>query len=128
MAYATCNDVEAGWRTLTAEEQGRVTTLLDRAAVMLSALVDIDDEDEQQAAVLKVVSCNMVTRAMVTASSAAFGVDQQSATMGPFAQSVHFANPNGDMYLTKTERKMLGIGSGRGRVLTPQYGTDDEDE
>jgi hypothetical protein len=59
---------------------------------------------------------------MVASASSAFGVDELQATMGPFGQTAHFANPNGDMYLTKLDKKLLGIGGGKGRILYPSYG------
>lgn len=124
MAFATFEDVEARWRTLTAEEQTRATVLLDDAAVVLSGLVTVDDDSDEQKAALKVVSCNMVIRSMVASSASAYGVDQLSATMGPFGQTAHFSNPNGDMYLTKAEKKLLGICGGKGRVLYPSVGGD----
>lgn len=122
MAFATYEDLEARWRPLTADEQSMATTLLDDAAVMLSGLVDVDDEDEHQADCLKIVSCSMVKRSMMANASSVFGVDELSATMGPIGQTAHFSNPNGDMYLTKREKNMLGIGGGNGRVLHPSYG------
>lgn len=122
MAFATYEDVEGRWRTLTADEQARATTLLDDAATILTSMVVVDVEDAQQAEALRLVSCNMVIRSMVASASSAFGVDELQATMGPFGQTAHFANPNGDMYLTKLDKKLLGIGGGKGRILHPAYG------
>lgn len=122
MAFATYEDVEGRWRTLTADEQARATTLLEDAATILSGMVTVDEADTQQAAALKLVSCNMVIRSMVASASSAFGVDELQATMGPFGQTAHFANPNGDMYLTKLDKGLLGIGGGKGRILHPAYG------
>ena len=123
MAYATVTDLEERWRELTAQEQELAATLLDDASAMIDALVTVDAES--QAAILKVVTCDMVKRAMVAASAQTFGVEQMQATMGPFAQNVHFANPSGDLYLTKMEKRMLGIsGKGKGRILYPAIGGD----
>ncbi len=122
MAFATYEDVEGRWRTLTADEQVRATTLLEDASTILSGMVDVDEGDAQQAAALKLVSCNMVIRSMVAGASDAFGVEELQATMGPFSQTAQFSNPNGDLYLTKLERKLLGIGGGKGRILYPSYG------
>lgn len=127
MAFATYEDVEGRWRTLTADEQAKVTTLLEDAATVLIGLVTVDESDEKQADALKLVSCNMVIRSMVASASSAFGVDELSATMGPFGQTAHFSNPNGDMYLTKLEKKLLHIGSGKGRILHPAYGVVADD-
>lgn len=110
MAYATYTDIEARWRPLGPDERERATTLLDDAAAMLSSLVDVDPQDETQAYLLKFVSCSMVIRSMVAAASDAFGITQMQATMGPFAQTAHYANPTGDLYLTGQERGLLGIG------------------
>lgn len=41
------------------------------------------------------------------------GVSSMSTTDGPFTQQFSYANPQGDLYLTKTERKSLGVGVGR---------------
>lgn len=126
MAYATVEDIEARWRMLTADEQSLAQTLLDDASVMLARLVTIDESDEQQATLLKQVSCSMVIRSMVSSASSAYGIEQVQSTMGPFAQNVRFANPNADLYLTKMEKQLLGIvgGSGKGRILYPSIGGD----
>lgn len=125
MAFATYEDVEGRWRTLTADEQTRATSLLDDAAVILSGMVTLEEGNREQAAALRLVSCNMVIRSMVASESGAFGVDELQATMGPFGQTAHFANPHGDMYLTKLDKKLLGIGGGKGRILHPAYGAGD---
>jgi len=112
MAYATVDDLEARWHALEGDEADRAEVLLEDAAAMLDALVEVDPEDEKQANLLKIVSCSMVTRAMLSAESDAYGVSQLDYGMGPFSQAAHFANPNGDLYLTAQEKRLLGIGSG----------------
>lgn len=124
MAFATYEDVEARWRTLTAEEQARAEVLLEDASNMLIGMVTIDISDQQQAKNLKQVCANMVIRSMVASASETYGVDELHATMGPFGQTAKFANPNGDLYVTKQERKLLGIRGGRGRILRPAIGGD----
>lgn len=108
MAFATIEDLQAGWRTLTSTEQLRATTLLGRASDMLSAMVDVTNGDQSQAALLKGVCCSMVQRAMT--STNLFGVSQTAQTAGPYSESMTFANPSGDMYLTSTEKRLLGVG------------------
>lgn len=128
MSFAKTHDIEKRWRKLTADEAERAETLLEDATNMLSALVEVDEGDEDQAAILKQVCCHMVMRSMVAGSSDAFGVSELQATMGPFGQTAHFSNPNGDMYLTKLEKKLLGIGGSRGRILHPGYGVVRNDQ
>ena len=111
MAYATVEDLEARWHALEGDDAARAETLLGDAAAMLDALVEVDPEDGQQANLLKIVSCSMVIRAMLSAESDVYGVSQLDYGMGPFSQAAHFANPNGDLYLTAQERRMLGIGA-----------------
>lgn len=109
MAYATVQDLEARWRDLDSDEEAKAATLLDDASAMLAALVCVDATDAQQAALLKIVSCSMVMRSMMASEGDAYGVSQLDYGMGPFSQAAHFANPNGDMYLTAQEKRLLGI-------------------
>ena len=109
VVFATYQDVEARWRDLDADEQARCTPHLGDAAAKILAEVDFREGDEEQARILKFVSCSMVIRSMVASSSDAFGVGELQATMGPFNQRVNFTNPYGDLYFTGQERRMLGI-------------------
>lgn len=127
MAYADVSDLEVRWRTLTTDEQARAEALLDDASAMLDAYVTVDETDEQQAKLLKIVTCNMVERAMSTGGDL-YGVTQQSMTAVGFTQQFSYANPTGDLYISKAEKRMLGIsGTGKGRTL--MYGmVGDENE
>ena len=119
MAYATYEDVEARWRPLSSDEQSRATVLLGDAASILDSLVKVDEDDDAQAELLKVVSCDMVIRAMAAAADT-FGVTQSSMTAGPYTQSWSYANPSGDLYLTKLEKRLLGIASGYIGSIEPE--------
>lgn len=124
MAYADVSDLEVRWRTLTDDEQARAEALLDDASAMLDAYVTVDETDEQQMKLLKIVVCNMVERAMSTGGDI-FGVTQQSMTAGPYAQTFNYANPTGDLYITKSEKRLLGIsGAGKGRTIMYQMAGD----
>lgn len=108
MAYATYTDLEAIWRPLSADEQEQATALLDYAAVIIDAYATVDATDEEQLTRAKYVSCSMVRRAMMASESDMIGISQASATMGPFNQQATYQNPTGDLYLTGTEKGMLG--------------------
>lgn len=126
MAYADVSDLEVRWRTLTTDEQERAEALLDDASAMLDAYVTVDETDEKQMQLLKIVTCNMVERAMSTGGDI-FGVTQQSMTAGPYAQTFSYANPTGDLYITKAEKRLLGIsGTGKGRTI--MYGMVGDDD
>lgn len=111
--YATVNDIEVRWRTLSADEQTKAAALIsDATAIIDSLAVDTSECEEDWDELAKVVTCNMVIRAMAAGQSDSYGLSQSSMTAGPYTQSWSYANPSGDMYLTKLEKRMLGITSG----------------
>ena len=125
MAYATIEDLEARYGELTGEMQGRASVLLDDAAVLIDSAATIDTEARESAAL--VVSCAMVNRALQAAESDAYGISQASMTAGSYSQSMSFANPSGDLYLTGTEKSMLGIGMGYIGSIRPRIGGEADD-
>ena len=127
MAFADVSDIESRWRELSTDEEARATTLIDDASAMLSALVAVDETDEEQAELLKMVCCNMVIRAMSASEYDAFGASQMSMTAGPYTQQFTYANPSGDMYLTKMEKRLLGVTSSYIRSIRPMMRGDHDD-
>lgn len=127
MAYADVSDIEARWRELTADEQARAEVLIDDASAMLASMVAVDDSDEQQAALLKTVCCSMVIRSMSATAADTFGASNMSMTAGSYTQSWTYSNPSGDMYLTKLEKKLLGIAAGYIGTIEPRIGGDGDD-
>lgn len=122
MVYATSDDLEARWRTLTADEKAKADVLLEDAAVRLDAECPPADPPTDADA-RKIVSCEMVKRAM--ANPAGVGVTQMGTTTGPFSDQFTFANPTGDMYLTKADRKLLACG-GQVAFTVPLTGYPEE--
>ena len=100
MAYATVKDLETRWRSLTPSEAERAQALLDDAAVMLGRY-EGDNLD-----MLKVVSCNMVKRAMET-NGDAFGIDGQVTPSMGWGESL----PAGELYIKPSEKRMLSGGT-----------------
>lgn len=96
MAYATVEDLEMRWRMLAPSERTRAAVLLDDAAVLL------DGYDEAEFEVLRIVSCNMVRRAMETDGDA-FGVDGQLAQSDMWAPDL----PTGELKLLQRDVRML---------------------
>ena len=109
-AFATLEEYEARYGAVDADKESMVDGALEDAGLMLRRAVAVDESDEMQAAALKSVSMSMVKRAMATSDSGVFGATQADAQMGPFQQSLHYANPSGDLYITAAERELLGIG------------------
>lgn len=110
MAYATVSDLEARWRPLSVAEKQRAGVLLEDAAVILDAFVDICPGDGCRMKALRQVSCSMVQRAMTAAENGLVGISQQTISADIYSQSMTTANPSGDLYLTSMEKRLLGIG------------------
>ena len=112
MAYATYQDVQARMtRALSESEQAICTNLLDDAAVMIdwfnaSATADIK----------KVVSVRMVMRAMGDGETGVpVGATQGSMSGLGYAQSWTISGgSNGEVYLCKLVKQMLGEGNSIG--------------
>lgn len=121
-AFADVSDLEARWRALTGDERARAEVLLDDAAAVIEADgVDVSRPGAARARLLAMVSCDMVRRAML-ASPERPAATQGSVTVGPFSESFTYANPTGDLYLTRAERRRLGAGGGRVGSIPPGYG------
>jgi len=127
-AFAEVSDLEARWRTLSATERSRATVLLDDAsAIIRTEAKGIDariDSGDLDAGVPKAIVCAMVKAAM---SNDLEGVTQQSETKGPFTESFTFANPSGDLYLTKAQKRLLGISQQRAGSIYMLVTADDFD-
>ena len=126
MAFADVHDIEARIGVLSAADEERAATLLDDAAAILSALVSVDPDDDEQAELLKTISCNMVIRSM-SAPADTFGVQSASMTAGAYSQTWQYANPSGDMYLTKLEKRLLGISSSYIGTIRPMMAGEHDD-
>ena len=112
MAYAEITDVEAGFRTLPEDERERCSALLKEAAV----IIDSYNPDAGQEA-KKLVSCRMVRRQLGEPDSAEgvsfpMGSTQGTASALGYSQSWTMGGgSSGELYLSKLEKKLLGVGS-----------------
>ena len=86
MAYATVGELESRWRPLAASEAERASVLLEDAAVILSEYGGAGSD------VLRIVSCNMVRRAMTT-NGDAFGLDGQTFPSDGWASDLPSGEP-----------------------------------
>lgn len=112
MAFATVDDLESRWKPLTEDQQEVAEALLDDASAIVSTMVDVNPDDAEQAALLKYVVCAMVKRAMAPIDGGTAGITQGSMTADIYTQSWTFSNPSGDLYVSATEKRALGVGSG----------------
>lgn len=112
MSYATPADLAARWRPLTPDEQTKATVLLEDASVMIDGRCPPPPIGGPLIADLparKIVSCRMVKRAMLAAADAP-SVDSSSMAAGPFSQTLHYVTPSADLYLSKEDLRLLGVG------------------
>lgn len=110
-AFATVDQLEARWRPLSDAEKTRGGELLLDASQMI---LDEDtrgvlDDLTAPTQTLVSVACSMVIRAMAAGIDAGPPVTQYSYGSGPVNESRTYANPTGDLYLTKSERRRLGF-------------------
>lgn len=109
MAYATVEDLQSRMtRDLTPDEQAVASVMLDDAAVMIDATAPNAAFDAK-----KIVSCRMVMRALGDGESNGFPIGATQGSMGGlgYTQSWTISNgANGEMYINRSERKLLGIG------------------
>lgn len=119
MALTNLFDLEARWRTLDADEAKRAVVLMgDAEALMASYGADLITLDGTLRAL---VVTAMVKRAMATPSDQAAVISEQM-TAGPYSTMLSFANPQGDLYLTANEKRILGVSRQRIASLHPDMG------
>lgn len=105
-AFAQVSDLEDRWHTLTEAEKTKANALLSDATQLIKDMVP--KWADIATATLKAIVCAMVKRAMLNDDG---GITTQSQTTGPFSESFTYANPSGDLYLTKSEKQRLRGGS-----------------
>lgn len=112
MTYADADVVESGFRTLSAEERLRCEALLAEAAVIVDAYNPDAGADAK-----RLVSCRMVRRQLGDSDaeggvSFPMGSTQGTASALGYSQSWTMSGgSSGELYLSKLEKKLLGVGS-----------------
>lgn len=113
MRYATVEDVEAGFRMLEDSEKTLCEALLDEAGIVIDAYKQDASEEHK-----RLVSCRMVRRQLDAGSGAAqnavtfpMGASQGSASALGYSQTWTMSGGSvGELYLSKLEKKLLGVG------------------
>ena len=128
--FATITDLQSRWRALSDIEKTRAETLLMDASVVIATMcaqssITIDTTDELQSMTLEAITCEMVKRAMLSPIDQA-PMSNYSQTAGSYSESGTFVNPTGDLYLTSSEKKRLGIGKQHMFSIRPTGGVLNE--
>ena len=103
MVYATVEEVEAGFRTLSDDEKTLCSALLAEAGIVIDAYSQDAPFERKQ-----LVSCRMVRRQLDA------GPGGQGAAMYPMGAQQSWTVSGGsvgELYLSKLEKKLLGVGS-----------------
>lgn len=107
--FATFEDVQARWRTLSSDEETVANTLAADASDMIrTRWADVDariTSGALDADSVKRVVANMVKRAMIVGDSV--GLESRSQTAGPFGVSDKYANPNANLYFTADDLRLF---------------------
>lgn len=107
MSYATFEDVRKRCRrTLSEAERTLCETLLEDAAVIVDSYNNKASDD-----VKKVVSCNMIIRAVGDGESAQVPIGSTQGTVSALGYSQTWtmgSGSTGELYLSKLDKKMLG--------------------
>lgn len=110
MAYATVEDVQSRMkRDLSVDEQAICSNLLDDVAVLIDSYNAAAFAD-----VKKIVSCNAVIRALGTGDTdIPIGATQGSMSALGYSQSwtVGSGGAVAELYISKTDKRLLGVGN-----------------
>lgn len=111
MAYATVADVQRRMtRTMSDAEQSVCATLLDDVGLLIDSIADSADNDAKN-----VVSCRSVIRALGDGNDIGvpLGATQGSMSALGYSQSwaIGSGGGAGELYLSKVEKRMLGLGN-----------------
>lgn len=123
MAYATIEDITSRIsRTLSNDEINVAENMLEDAAVIVDAYNVNAAADAK-----KVVSCRMIIRALGDgAASIPIGASQASESGLGYSQSwTYGSGSSGELYLSKIEKKLLGVGDKIGAYSPIQELTND---
>lgn len=131
-AFATVEDYELRQGPLDGGDLARCGALLDDAsASMRSRFRAFHGRDYEPRASAefddnaKAVCVAVVARSMCV-PDALSGVAQYSQTAGPYSASATYSNPSGDLYLTKSDLRALGLAGTRLRSIGAMTAADRE--
>lgn len=106
--FATLEEFKARWPDFPAGADAHATILLEDASQFI--LDTVPAAANAAAATRRRIVCDVVRRSMMASSADTAGLETFQSGGGPFQFGGKVANPNGDFYLTKQERKALGDG------------------
>ena len=125
--YATREQYEARYGRFD-DPDALAACLAEATQIVDSALVEagmsVDWGDAELPGKLATVCLRMANRSLEQAdASIPFGATQVNMTGGSYSRGFSFGgNPYGDVYLSSSDMRLLGIGAGRSAVVSPYGG------
>lgn len=132
LTWATFADLSLRSPDLTPSDEPRATAYLEDATALIDSELDLagitleEQPSDSYLARLRAVCCRVCLRALAGSMD---GVKGYSLGADVFKESWEYSNPSGDLYLTETDRKELGITSGGIEQFFPysrQWGVSDD--
>ncbi len=113
--FASTDDLERRWHTLTDEERQRAVVHLADVTEYIKARSPIWQKlQTERPRLLTKVTCDIVRRIMqADPLDIPGGVTQMNQTVGSFSEQYSFGAPTGDLWLRDDEKKLLGINAQR---------------
>lgn len=105
--FATVEDLKERWQGFPAGGETTAQTLLEDASQFIIDQVPAAETASPRTRLM--VTCAVVRRAMQVEDKAD-GYESHTLGTGPFQFTGKLANPHGDFYLTRQEKKSLGDG------------------
>lgn len=124
--FATLGDLRLHWSELPAEREADAEQKLAEASIILRALYSGIDakiaSGQVDSDVVKLIVCRMVKRSLLAAINDVEGVATRNETAGGVSMGISFSNPNGNLYLTKDDKNLLGGGRrGKAFMIVPGF-------
>ena len=126
-SFATVTELEASWKSLTADEESRAEALLLQASNYLRQIAynngkDLDDNINGDPsgvyeANVKMVVMSAVQRSLASPVDMMPDASQWSQSATPYSESMSFSgNVSSTLYFKEKELKLLGLGSVSGNL------------
>lgn len=125
--YATLADLKKHWSKLPTEDEDDATQKLHEASIEIRGnYPDLDARIADKAIdsdIPKLVACRMVKRALdVDEEAPTAGMESFQIGAGPFSMGGKVHNPDGNLYLTAADKRLLGRSRPRKQAWTIRPG------
>lgn len=126
LPFATIQDLRAHWPELPSDREAEATQKLKEASAIIRALYSGIDakiaSGQISAEILTLIVCRMVKRSLLASINDLEGVASRNETAGGVSMGLSFSNPNGNLYLTKDDKNLLGGGRrGKAFMIVPGF-------